>query len=380
MTLHEDLGRCLRRLLVTDTYYAMFMLGLDKQETERVPTLAVGLNGINVVLYINPKFWFSLNQEEKFGVCKHEMMHLCFMHLVTLGSYPDHKRDNIATDLEINQYIDRKCLPKGGITLEKIKQELGLTLPEKQGRDFYYRALEGKCGDDFDLQQNEHFWEIFDQLSEAEQKVIQNQIEYRMTEIAEEMEKTSPGSVPGEIKTIIKAIKRPSQFDWRKFLRQWTGNSHEVEIKQTRFKPNPYFPANPSCKIKLKQNILVAIDTSASVSTKELEEFMSELHNLWKFGHTITILCVDTKIYDPYVYKGQMDVQISGRGGTYFSPTLEYFNAHSEYNCMIYFTDGEAELPPNANKPMLWVISSRGTGKYIKEHNGKILKIQAINE
>lgn len=379
MTLHEDLGRCLRRLLITDTYYAMFMLGLDKQETDRVPTLAVGLNGINVILYINPKFWFGLSQDEKFGVCKHEMMHLCFMHLVTLNNYPDHERDNIATDLEINQYIDSKHLPKDGITLDLIQKQFGLTLPPKMGRDYYYKQLAGKIPKEFGPGTAEHFWEIYEQLSEAQQKVIQNQIEYRMTEIAEEMEKTKPGSVPGEISSIIKAIKKPSQFDWKKFLRQWTGNSHEVEIRQTRFKPNPYFPATPSTKIKLKQNILIAIDTSGSVSDKELGEFMSELFNLWKFGHTLTILCVDTKIYDPYVYKGQTEVTIHGRGGTYFTPTLEYFNSHSEYNSMIYFTDGEAELPPNANKPMLWVISSRGTKRYIQEHNGKILKIQSEN-
>lgn len=379
MTLHEDLGRCLRRLLITDTYYAMFMLGLDKQETTKVPTLAVGLNGINVILYINPEFWFSLSQDEKFGVCKHEMMHLCFMHLVTLGSYPDHQRDNIATDLEINQYIDLKHLPKGGITLDLVQKQFGLTLPPKMGRDYYYKALEGKIPEEFEPGTAEHFWEVYEKLSEAQQKVIQNQIEYRMTEIAEEMEKTKPGSVPGEISSIIKAIKKPAQFDWKKFLRQWTGNSHEVEIRQTRFKPNPYFAGTPSTKVKLKQNILIAIDTSGSVSDKELGEFMSELYNLWKFGHTLTILCVDTKIYNPYVYKGQTDVTIHGRGGTYFTPTLEYFNNHSEYNCMIYFTDGEAELPPNATKPMLWVISSRGTKKYIQEHNGKILKIQSEN-
>jgi predicted metal-dependent peptidase len=43
---------------------------------------------------------------------------------------------------------------------------------------------------------------------------------------------------------------------------------------------------------------------------------------------------------------------------------------------MIYFTDGYAELPPNANRPMLWVVSSNGGIEAIKNHNGKILKIE----
>jgi predicted metal-dependent peptidase len=87
-------------------------------------------------------------------------------------------------------------------------------------------------------------------------------------------------------------------------------------------------------------------------------------------------LCADTTIYEPYIYKGQTEIKIHGRGGTYFTPVLEYFNTHPEYSCMIYFTDGYAELPPNANRPMLWVVSSNGGIEAIKNHNGKILKIE----
>lgn len=374
MTLYEDLGRILKLLLMDDPYYALFMMSLDKQETTKVPTLAVGLNGVNVVLYINPDFWFKLTKQQKFGVCKHEMMHLCFMHLVDNQYYPNRKKDNIAADLEINQYIDPTHLPEGGITLDSVKAQMGLTLPPKQGRDFYYRQLGDKCND-YELGENEHFWEIFEQLSPEDQAVVRNQLESIMEKTADEVRK-SRGSVPGEIESILTLIKKPARFDWKKFLRQWTGNSVEVFLKSTRFKPNPYFPGTPSNKIKLKQNILCAIDTSGSVSESELHEFMSEIHNLWKFGHTISILCVDTQIYDPYIYNGSSEITIHGRGGTYFTPTLEYFNSHNEYSCMIYFTDGEAELPPRANKPMLWVVSSRGTTRAIEKHNGKILKIE----
>lgn len=380
MTLYDDVGSTLRRLLVNDPFYAMFMISLDKQETTKVPTLAVGLNGVNAVLYINPEFWFSLNKEEKFGVCKHEMMHLCFMHLVTASDYPDHKRDNIATDLEINQYIPNDQLPKDGVTLSRIRKEFGLELPEKKGRDYYYHKLAGKVKEDFVLGSAEHFWEVYEKLSEAEKAVVRNQIEYKIQEIHEELLKTNSDKIPGEISTLIKAIKKPPQFDWKKYLRQWTGNGQKVELKQTRFKPNPYFPANPSNKVKIKDKILLAIDTSGSVSDTELQEFLSEIHNLWKQGHTLDILCVDTAIHPAFEYNGEMEVKMLGRGGTYFTPTLEYFNEHREYSRMIYFTDGGAELPPNAIRPMLWVISSKGTDRYITEHNGKILKIINTNE
>lgn len=375
MTLYEDVGKTLKKLQLMDPYYALFMMGLEKQETKRVPTMAVGLKGINTILYINPDFWFGMTKDERYGVCKHEMLHLCFMHLLQLGQYPNQKLHNIATDAEINQYIDPRYLPKDHINIEQLSEEFNITLDQKAGSDYYYKKLKDKIPEDFDLGDAEHFWEEFEKLTEAEQAVVENQITYLMEATAEEIAK-GRGTVPGEISGLIAMRKKPPKFDWKKHMRQWVGNSSEVYTKPSRFKVNAFFPGTPASKIKLKQNILFAIDTSGSVSEAELEECMSELFHIWKLGHTVTILCADTQLYEPYIYQGQNDVKIHGRGGTYFSPVLEYFNSNPQYSCMIYFTDGGAELPPNANRPMLWVISSQGDDRAIKEHNGKKLIIQ----
>ena len=373
--LYGDVGRTLKKLLMIDPYYAMFMMSLDKQATKKVPTLAVGLQGINATLYINPDFWFGMTQDQRFGVCKHEMLHLCFMHLTAMDRYADKKLFNIATDAEINQYIDPKFLPEGCITLEGLEAQFGVQLEEKKGKDYYYKMLQNKVPPDHDLGDAEHFWEAYEGLSDADKAVIDNQMNSRMEQVADQVRK-SQGTVPGEIDSLIQMNKIPPRFDWKKHLRRWIGNSSEIYTKPSRFKPNPYFPGTPSTKIKQKQNILCAIGTSGSVSNSELEEFMSEIYNIWRMGDTITILCADTKIYDPYIYKGGDQIQIHGRGGTYFTPILNYFNERSEYSCMIYFTDGEAELPPNAVRPMLWVISSGGTDRYVQEHNGKKLIIK----
>lgn len=375
MTLYEDIGKAMKQLLFEDPYYALFLLGIQKQETTAVPTLAVGLTGLNVTLLINKDFWDRLPLNQKLGVLKHEVLHLCFYHLTSSEYYPNHILDNIATDLEINQYIKPNNLPPGGVTMDYIQQVFGVTLPEKKGRDFYYKELSKHLPPQMpSMGDAEHFWEKVNGLSEADKAVIQNQIVSMMEDAANELEKSRPGTVPGEISQQLTLVKKEPLFDWAKYIRLWVTNSTEVTLKQTRFKPNPYFPRNPSGKLKMKHNILCAIDTSGSVSEHVLHKFLAEIYNLWRFGHTINIMCIDTKMYDPYVYKGSAEVKISGRGGTSFTPTLEYFNRSNEYSVMIYFTDGEAELPPKANKPMLWVID--GTDKYIKEHNGKILKIQ----
>jgi len=375
MTLYEDVGQCLKRLLLLDPYYALFMISLDKQETTSVPTLAVATNGVDIKLLINPNFWFKLSPEEKFGVCIHEVLHLCYMHLFTAEAYPNSKLDNIACDAEINQYIPTKYLPEGGITLKALEDQYRITLAEKMGRDHYYKELRDKIPEDHDLGNNEHFWDAFEQLSEADKQVIMNQVGALMEQTADAVSK-SQGTVPGNIAGLIQLRKIPARFDWRSHMRRWAGNSNEVYLKPSRFKPNPYFPGTPMNKIKLKKHILCAIDTSGSVSTEELHEFMSEIHNLWKFGHSVTILCADTTLYPAYVYKGESTIKIHGRGGTFFTPILEYFNEKPEYGALVYFTDGYAELPPNAVRPMLWVISSNGSPNAIQSHNGKKLIIE----
>lgn len=382
MTLYEEVGKTIMKLLIRDPYYALFLMGIDKQETTQVPTLAVGLAGIDIRLLINKEFWTSLSNEYKYGIIMHEALHICYFHLLDSSDYPDHKIDNIACDMEINQFISKDLLPEECIWLEDFQKKYPeLQLEPLRGRRYYYNKLKSlpeeeqqKLGSN--LGNNEHFWKVFDELSESDKEVIRNQVSYMMEEAAEQCRKQQ-GTVPGNIEQLMKLNKKePPKFDWKKYIRQWVGMSQDIYFKQTRFKPNFYFRGNPSQKVKFKQQLLVAIDTSGSVSNDELQEFMSEIKHLYKFGHLIYIMCVDTQLYEPYLYKGVDEFKISGRGGTYFTPTLEYFNQHPEYSCMIYFTDGEAELPPNSNKPMLWVISSRGTDKYIKEHNGKVLRIK----
>jgi predicted metal-dependent peptidase len=115
-------------------------------------------------------------------------------------------------------------------------------------------------------------------------------------------------------------------------------------------------------KIKKKHNILVAIDTSGSVSDSELLEFFSEIYHIWKTGCTVEIIECDARIHRSYMYNGKFDGKITGRGGTQFSPVIEYYNLHSaKYTVLIYFTDGYGEEPIlKPFKRAMWVITSSG--------------------
>jgi hypothetical protein len=75
----------------------------------------------------------------------------------------------------------------------------------------------------------------------------------------------------------------------------------------------------------------VAIDTSGSVSSDNLVEFLGQLLHIHKTGHEVTVMECDAKITNILKYKGDKEIAITGRGGTDFQPAIDYFNQHIDF-------------------------------------------------
>lgn len=385
----QSLSKISKELLLKEPYYGFFLLMLNKYWDNRIPTACVGKNGINYQLRINEEFWTSLEDPKKMGLLKHELLHIAFNHLTMHFNFSDKRLANVAMDMEINQYIDANMLPEGGITLESYPE---LNLNEKAGCRYYYDALR-KAQKDKDEKgtsgssamdklldglangddPTNHDWEVFDDLSEAERKLVDKQTQRVLSQAKEQTVKRQ-GTVPGEIESrIILDVIVPPKFDWKGFIRRFTGISTRVFTKKIRRKENRRFSDNPGLKIKMKQHMLLAIDTSGSVSDDELKEFMNEIHHIYKTGVDITIVQCDTEIRSIAPYKGKFELGILGRGGTYFDPVLQYFNENlKQFTSLVYFTDGEASASVKPRGNVLWVISERSSlntslpGKVIK--------------
>jgi predicted metal-dependent peptidase len=115
----------------------------------------------------------------------------------------------------------------------------------------------------------------------------------------------------------------------------------------------------PGMKVKMKQKLMLAIDTSGSVCDDEDKEFMNEMHHIYKTGVDITLVQCDTYIRDISEYKGTYDLKLHGRGGTDFTPVIKYFNENTSYTSLVYFTDGEASTSVNPRAKVLWVHSEQ---------------------
>lgn len=384
VNISDTLAKASKTLILEEPFYGLFLVGLNKTFRKDIPTAGVSKHGIGAQLSINPDYFSDLSLEHRIGLLKHELLHISFGHLVTRDRYPNKKLFNIAADLEINQYILDSYLPDGGLKLDTFPE---LNLPVKAGTDEYYKLLEQAQEDGSSESLNslldemngdsayDHMtWDEFDQLSEADKKLVQKQVEHQLKEVAEQTEKRC-GSIPGELAELIQRLRyvEPAKFDWKGYLRRFVGNSTVIYTKKLRRKYNKRYSANPGLKIKFKNHILVGIDTSGSVSSDELKEFMNELVHMHKTGHKITIAQCDTKLNSVEEFNPKKDLEIKGRGGTDFQPVVNHFNEKGNYTALIYLTDGEAYNPENCPKNTLWVLSSRS--QMNDELPGKVIQL-----
>ena len=386
-----SLSKTAKALMLLEPYYGFFLIMLNKTWRQDLPTAGVSKNGINYQLAINEEFWTSLSEEHQLGLLKHELLHIAFGHLTSFGSFSDKKLANVAMDMEINQYIDTDWLPKGGIMIEDYED---LNLDEKAGCRYYYKKLQelqqekdknGTCGNEpmdkllDDIANGDvpdhSTWEEFDDLSEAEKKLIDKQIQKVLSDAKEQTIKKR-GRIPGEIEGVItiEEIVAP-KFDWRGYMRRFTGISTKVFTKKIRRKENRKFPESPGLKLKMKQHMLLGIDTSGSVSDSELQEFMSEINHIYKAGVDVTIIQCDTDIRAIESYKGKFELNVLGRGGTEFDPVLEYYNENQKrYTSLVYFTDGECNTYVKPKGHVLWVLSERS--QMNEDLPGKVIKLE----
>lgn len=382
----DQLAKISKDLMLMEPFYGLFLTSLNKRWNNSIPTAGVGLNNIGYQLYINEMFWDKLNDNERLGLLKHELLHIGFFHITDFKHQTDRMLSNIAMDIEINQYIDDKYLPPGPVLLSSFPE---LNLEPKKGCNYYYEKLKnakekGNCpnlnemiaadqsdnttckiqvkGNSIEITLPDHSTHSeFDNVDEATEKLIKKQTEHILKEIAEQVIK-SRGTIPGEFVEIFERINHidPPKFDWRAYLRRFSGGSTKIFTKKSRRKYNKRYEENPGLKIKPKRHILFAIDTSGSVSNAELRECINELHHINKTGTDITVIQADTAISNIAPFNHRNDFKIYGRGGTDFQPVIDYYNSHlHKYTCLIYFTDGEAPAPSPAKGKILWVLSSK---------------------
>lgn len=357
------------------TFYPLFgtvFLFLNKRESEQLPTMAVGVTRrVDLALYYNPDFVNKLTSEELKAVLIHESMHVLLHHIARAGHYGfNMKGFNIAADMAINCNIIN--LPQGAL----YPKTFGL--PDNEAAEWYYRKLKEeaqKRGQDIgefagakgDLVDDHSMW------GDCEGDVIKEKIRAAANRAIKEQEKKGWGDIPGDIVSKVLAANRPV-VNWKKEVRYFINklvlhghqstrsrlNRREQSLADNRIPELRDIYLHPGKRKHYTSRLLVAIDTSGSVSDKELSEFVDEINGM--IHHVqCDYICFDTQLYGnpkPFSKKAKQ-VDIRGRGGTDFAPICEKIDEW-KYDGLVIMTDGFAPFPPKPKARVMWCLTKSG--------------------
>jgi predicted metal-dependent peptidase len=381
-TILDEVARTGINLLLREPFYAHLLGSVNKEITgpgHPVESLAVGMGNNTFILYVNADFWQNQlrDPDHRYGVLKHEMLHLIFKHLLLQEPDLDTFLLNIAFDLVVNQYIERKYLPEDSIFLESFPD---LNLKAGQTWYYYYKAIENlqqgadgefagtPSADNFQqIKSDSHGlerhqpWREVRSKSELEKSVAETHVESLLRAAHQRTSAHAWGAMPGDIRDLLPPpLLIDRNLNWRLALRLFAGSAGKTRLQNTLKRPSKRYGTTPGIKIRREKRLIVAVDTSGSVGQIDLDVFFKEIFFLWRAGAVFEIVECDTKINARYAYKGHQPQAVSGRGGTDFNQPLEAANRERP-DGLIYFTDGFAgptHVVPQV--PVLWVITKQG--------------------
>lgn len=185
------------------------------------------------------------------------------------------------------------------------------------------------------------------------------------------------GSVSGSFQeTITASLRIP--MDYRRILSQFRASVISQRRKLTRMKPNRRYGFDfMGSQFEPKTHLLVAVDVSGSIGTEDLQHFFSIINRFFSYGvEFIQVIAFDTEIKQEIeLKKACKTIKIMGRGGTDFQCAIDYYESHPEYQGLIIFTDGYADIPKVRKvKQTLWILTGRSeydeAHKWIKDLKG----------
>ena len=181
----------------------------------------------------------------------------------------------------------------------------------------------------------------------------------------------SCGKLPGDILRLVEDILEP-QVDWKEALRQFVDRISRNDYSWRR--PNSRYMASgvilPTLYNQELPPIIVAIDTSGSISPDELKQFAGEIDDILnQYPTTLTVIYCDTRVTEIETFTAEnrpIKLNAKGGGGTRFSPVFEKVETFEEPPvCLVYLSDLESNDWGNEpDYPVLW-IQTTGNKKIV---------------
>ncbi|MDF2192089.1 VWA-like domain-containing protein [Paraflavitalea sp. CAU 1676] len=366
----DDITKASIKLLIREPFYGHICTLLQRELSEQACRIAIVWDDRKgFYLRVNPGYWMNLATDElKTGVIKHQLLHLVLKHPFRRNGFGNKRIFDLAADLVVNQFLLPAQLSYDAFTIEQFGFPPNLTL------EAYYRLLQQQedagvdnnpgDGGDGALDEHQH-WHMDPSSSSALKHLMNQQVDDMITASCGRLPSTEIGKLPGGIQEYLQQIidRFKPVVSWKRVLKLFAASARKTYLQGTLKKPSKRYGTVPGIRIRSKQRLLVAIDTSGSISAEDLAAFFQEVYHIWKQGAEVLVVECDADIQQIWTYKGKVPEHIKGGGGTDLTPPIVYANEVFRPDGLIYFTDGHANTPTVLSRaPLLWLLSPGGIG------------------
>lgn len=365
-------------------FYGAVLVKMKIIEKNSIKTFATDGRDI----FFNREYAESLDFDPLKGVVVHEVGHRFLMHHVR-----QQERDaeiwNIACDLSMNQVLKRSgfVLPDGalfdpqfdGWMAEKI---YNFIYPQIKAKQQQQQQQQGQSGDGQPSDDGDPSWLQPQSWGNIENNVTdgmsQSEIQEEEADVKEDIfqavrQAKERGTIPSEIKQMVKVMKR-AEINWEDVVERHLEGDVPHNYSYRRIHRKFYYTHEmvaPTLEHIGVGHLVIGVDSSGSVSDKELQYFLGGLNSiaLDLKPKSVTIITCDSKIQSVIKYEQGDEIKsmsANGRGGTCVMPVFDYIKENDlEVDSFIYFTDmGIFDFPKEEMPyPVLWVSTDLNADK-----------------
>jgi predicted metal-dependent peptidase len=202
------------------------------------------------------------------------------------------------------------------------------------------------------------------QLTTGEREALAAQWQQRLAGAAQQAQQS--GKLGGLLARMVGELLQP-KLPWRMLLARYMTQVARDDYSYMRPSRREGQMILPSLRSE-QADIVVALDTSGSVNTEELNEFVAEIDAIkGQLRARLTLHACDTALAEggPWVFEPweefRLPRQFRGGGGTDFRPVFEWVEQQGRApDLLLYFTDAEGDFPlSEPHYPVLWLVKGK---------------------
>ena len=363
MDAQTKIARAKTRLVLDQPFWGNLTLGTPFHQDDGIPTMCT--NGQYVKW--GEAFVDKCTDKNVMFTIAHEIGHIMFEHCTPIDEI-DGKPVNAEVQNMAMDYVINPILIDGNVG---EMPEGGLYDPKYHGWSWLKVYRELMKMDESDRPQPQPWGGNVGSPEDSNGKPIEGaELEQYKAGIAQRVFQAAQvakaaGKLPAAIEELVKTM-RQSKVDWRDVLNRFIGGEQPDDYTWRRPQKRQWFDNDiymPSIERMGIGDVVVAIDTSGSVATEELQQFLGELNRISEDHkpRSVTVITCDARVQSVTEY-GEGDIidtiECNGRGGTRVEPVFSYIREHDlPVDNMVYLTDmGIWDFPDNhPDYPVLWV-------------------------